>query len=559
MKEYQLRPRQERLVEKIIEFINIDNKGVATAPCAFGKAIIIAETARRLPEYQIVCIVPSLELVRQNYEKFCIYSDDGSIYSASAKKKELSRVIFGTVGSFKDKFINYCIEANKPILVIVDECNNGVREDGMIGKFYDKLPNAKLIGLTATPFMLLGNQTLIQYEVRNNLFEKSIDIVQVQEMKGIWTPIEYRTSSTPLIDTIMADRISELQNKNLTPEQRQNLISKEISVEEAERFYNNNNLTDKIIAEINKLIKEGIKSIMVFVPCIAQIRDLQAAYPNSGAVYSGMEKDGLNRTKTLQDFIQGTTQVMFNCEVLTIGFDYPQLESIIFARPTNSLVLWYQCNGRLVRGFEGKEKAICVDLAGAMNSFGPIEELEFIELEDRIVLVNKEKQLSGVPNNAPAPSPEEIKKIIMAKPLVPSEFMGDMRINFGTKYNGEWIMESCQRDPKTIGYLRWMIEKSEMNWDKAKYRTRYQFIKGYLKYLDDMAIYQRKLTIYNNAKGTLLNITDNFEVIQEVLKIITKHIEAEIPITTSQIDRYIDRESKKLGIEIKKLENNWGF
>jgi DNA repair protein RadD len=539
MKDYKLLPIQEKSLNKIIQFFEVGNwNGLATYPCSFGKSLIVTEIAKAFSDHQIIVCHPNRELTMQNFKKHQIYSDDGAIYSASLKTKDFDRVIFGTIGSFKENFINYCLGSGRPIMVIVDEANIGTAKTGMVGKFITQLgENVKVLGLTATPFLLRGNQTLMQVEAKDNLFEHNIDIVQVQEMIGRWTPIEYRTSTDPLINNIIEKR--GLNN-----------INAPITDEEAADYYNTNNLSAKIIIEIAKLKAEGIFNTMVYVPCIDQIKELMAAYPLGGAIYSGMEKNGLNRLKTLNDFLDGKIDVLFNCDILTLGFDFPNLRSIIFARPTNSITLWYQSNGRLVRSIEGKEKAICVDLSGAYDTYGAIEDFIFIETDKKdFVLCNKNRRLSGVPNNEEdVETTDEVKQITPPKPRVQPENKGDMKFNFG-KFNGEWIMASYQKKPDLVlPYLR-RVPKFNMNWDSSKYRPRLQFITSFVKYIDDMAVYNKKIKYYNGFRKALEQTLIDRELIEEVLFYITKHIETGTPLNAGQVKGYIARESEKLNIK----------
>jgi hypothetical protein len=68
---------------------------------------------------------------------------------------------------------------------------------------------------------------------------------------------------------------------------------------------------------------------------------------------------------------KGRVTVMGNC----VGFDYPEIDEIILARPTMSLAWLYQAIGRGTRIHEGKEKCIVSDFVGVTKKFGKIEDL----------------------------------------------------------------------------------------------------------------------------------------------------------------------------------------
>jgi superfamily II DNA or RNA helicase len=56
----------------------------------------------------------------------------------------------------------------------------------------------------------------------------------------------------------------------------------------------------------------------------------------------------------LEDFKNGKFDVLINCQILQI--EQPALGAIVMATPTNSVALYYQICGRLVRILEGKER-----------------------------------------------------------------------------------------------------------------------------------------------------------------------------------------------------------
>lgn len=69
----------------------------------------------------------------------------------------------------------------------------------------------------------------------------------------------------------------------------------------------------------------------------------------------------------------GKVTIMGNC-----GFDYPELDTVVMARPTMSLAMWYQIVGRAIRPYPGKEGWI-VDLCGNIKRFGKVENLYLVE------------------------------------------------------------------------------------------------------------------------------------------------------------------------------------
>jgi superfamily II DNA or RNA helicase len=68
--------------------------------------------------------------------------------------------------------------------------------------------------------------------------------------------------------------------------------------------------------------------------------------------------------------LTGETMVICNVGILIDGVDLPWLRCCQILRGCNSIVLWFQANGRVMRAFPGKEFGICLDHAGAGLEFG---------------------------------------------------------------------------------------------------------------------------------------------------------------------------------------------
>ena len=58
-----------------------------------------------------------------------------------------------------------------------------------------------------------------------------------------------------------------------------------------------------------------------------------------------------------------------------LGFDYPELDTVVMARPTMSLAMWYQIVGRAIRPHPSKECGWIVDLCGNIKRFGEVSDL----------------------------------------------------------------------------------------------------------------------------------------------------------------------------------------
>ena len=89
---------------------------------------------------------------------------------------------------------------------------------------------------------------------------------------------------------------------------------------------------------------------------------------SAAAIHSKITSE--KRIELITDFKSGKITVMANCMVLTKGFDHPAVSCLILARPTKSLMVFYQQVGRGLRTANNKRDCIILDHAGNHNRLG---------------------------------------------------------------------------------------------------------------------------------------------------------------------------------------------
>lgn len=89
------------------------------------------------------------------------------------------------------------------------------------------------------------------------------------------------------------------------------------------------------------------------------------------------------RAAMIGAFKEGRLQVLCNVAILTEGFDLPELEGVIIARPVGHLGLYTQIVGRAVRAFPRKVRGLVLDLQGNFWIHGKHDEEIVYSLEGR--------------------------------------------------------------------------------------------------------------------------------------------------------------------------------
>jgi len=411
------------------------SNGVIVAPTGSGKSLAIADIAHRL-EGKVLVFQPRKELLIQNYEKYVSYGNPASVYSASLNKKEIGDVTFATIGSVvsepeKFKDFKYCI---------IDECHEvPPRDTSMYQQFLSKI-DARILGLTATPIRLKQynfpekhSKLNMLDRMRPRVFSHYVHITQIQELveRGYFAKTEYQhidfDRSQLKINTTGADFTEESMTLALKKQ----------------------GTNDRIIEAIGHLLNRGRKHIVVFTPTVAEAQYI--AYHGGGKVVHANTKKK-DRKKILDDFKEGKIPFVTNVGILSLGFNFPALDTIIMARPTMSLAVHYQAIGRAVRPHPNKDKALILDFVGNYKKFGRVEDLEIREGDHGWGVYSKGVLLTNRDIAADDNQYKEKKK--------PNKPLAETTMDFG-KHSGKKLKDV------PVDYLHWAWKNVESkSWTK---------------------------------------------------------------------------------------------
>lgn len=369
---YKLRDYQQKASDAAVSFFNNKakkNSAIMVLPTGAGKSLVIADIASRLEGHTLV-FQPSKEILEQNYLKLCSYGIlDCSIYSASFGRKEISRITFATIGSV----INHPELFQHFRNIIIDECHLVNPKEGMYKSFLSML-KCKVLGLTATPYRLSSSRdfgSMLKFITRTRpcVFSEVIYQVQISTLldMGYLAKVNYYPMSPAgwneghlQINTTGAD----YTDKSVV------------------REYERVDLYGWLVSIINRLLhnrKTGIKrkGILVFTRFLKEAEQLTWSVPGTAVVSGNTPKK--EREEILEAFRSGKIPVVVNVGVLVCGFDYPELDTVVMARPTMSLALYYQIVGRCIRPHPSKDASWFIDLCGNVKRFGEVKDLRLFD------------------------------------------------------------------------------------------------------------------------------------------------------------------------------------
>jgi len=442
---FTLRKYQEKAVVAGMKIIETKKNGLLVLPTAAGKSLVIAEIVKRSALKTIV-LQPSVEILKQNLEKIKAFGmTDIGIFSASMDEKTIGTVTIATIGSIikhKERFKQF-------ELIIVDEADLVNSKGGQYEKFITSL-GVPVIGTTATPYRMryyinsFGNdepvvESRILTRTRPRIFSTIKHITQIPEMfdMGYLCPLEY-----------------EVDNNYDSKKIRSNSTGQGYNEKALIDYNNNQNIVSKIVDTVKKSTAKHILIFTQFREESERVIDSLSALNIKCKEVSGATKKK-DRDNILAKFRAGGMSVV-NVGVLTTGYDFPELDHIIIARPTKSLRLFTQMCGRGLRIAPGKKFCILSDLCDNVKRFGKINSFvikDISEGKELWRLKSDKGYLTGV--NLISGKDLEQRSMTTQKDKKQAE-SGELLIPFG-KHNGT-MLKDLDSD-----YMEWCAK----NFDKG--------------------------------------------------------------------------------------------
>ena len=336
---YQLRPYQTKLVNEARNFLSQGYKGVLIqSPPGSGKSVVIAEIARLATNKggYILFLAHRKELLDNIDETF------------KENNVDLSKVVILSPGKVVNRFANL----PKPTLIITDEGHHG--KAATYKKIYDFYKNVPRLGFTATPWRMNG-------EGFTDIYEKMVTGPSIQWLIDNHCLAPYRWYSIPLIDRMKVDF------KNATREAHS----------AAELYTSDATIQGDILKNYRKYA-EGRQAI-VYAPTIEVSKMIVDWFNNSGihAVHADGKTPPKERNQIMRDFKTGRITILSNVDLISEGFNVPDVGVIILCRPTQSLVLHLQQSMRGMRYKDRKESIILDHVGNGANIGLPTDEFEW--------------------------------------------------------------------------------------------------------------------------------------------------------------------------------------
>lgn len=234
-------------------------------------------------------------------------------------------------------------------IIFIDECHHATA--GSYKKIIEAYPDAFIIGLTATPWRMDGRPL-------GDIFNKIIKPIDMMDLieQGYLVPPRYFASSEHVdLDGVKTSK-GDYDNKEL------------FTRFDKPKLYAG-------VVENYKTFSEGKKAI-VFNLNVEHSKNTTEEFIKAG--YASAHLDAttgeIERAAIIEKFRSGEIQILNNVNILTEGFDLPDIEVVVINRATKSLSLYMQMVGRGLRPWGNKSECIVIDHGDNVKRLGFAED-----------------------------------------------------------------------------------------------------------------------------------------------------------------------------------------
>jgi DNA repair protein RadD len=368
----QLRPYQQDALNNLrVRLKQVTHPLLVNASVGAGKSLIIAELLKIIERanWRALCLTMNSTLIQQNSETYIEQGGNSGIYCDGLHKKQFKQnVIYASPHS-----IVQGIKKGHPIsnvkfnLIVIDECHN--INPGDRNSMYMRILNHyglmaqteqysyRIVGLTGTPYRGKGISI-----VGDDQFFKE----EVCSISTSWL-IENNYLTKP---TFEKPHVESFDMNNLSIDKMGKFKHKELQacIDKKER------LTAKIMQEIISFVEGGRQGAFIFASTVKHAKECMDNLPDNLSACITATTSHDDRKEILQKAKAGEIKYLVNVATLLVGVDVPNFDVCAWLRPTESLTLYTQGIGRVLRLSPGKECAYILDYAGNLERHGDIDD-----------------------------------------------------------------------------------------------------------------------------------------------------------------------------------------
>lgn len=255
------------------------------------------------------------------------------------------------------------LKGEKELYLIVDEAHHSTAKTyrKVINYVKEKIPNLKLIGLTATPLRTAQEEQGLLAKIYSDGIVNGQVVhgdIGITYQIGLKELINKQILSKPIFESYYTD---EEYGDSLGVDAWESIQHFDILPEEVSRQMAESAARNKLIVETYKAKQDEYGQTILFAINVIHAIQLSSLFKKAGIkadfivssikdMITGVTVSREDNQKKLEDYRNGKLQILINVNILTEGVDLPKTKTVFLARPTVSSILMTQMVGRALRG-----------------------------------------------------------------------------------------------------------------------------------------------------------------------------------------------------------------
>lgn len=348
----QLRHYQQTAVDKIRKcFVEKKKAPLLVIPTGGGKTVIFTYIAQKmgLTNKKALILVHRVELLRQTSDALAKFDVEHGMINPQYTPNFSFNIQDASVQTII-KRLNYLTAASwSPDLIIIDEAHHATA--GSWRKIIDHFPEAKILGVTATPIRADGQGLGVE---AGGIFDELIEGPSVMDLINEGYLVRPRIFGPP--EALDLSGVSTSMG--------------DYKKDELSRLVDKPKITGSAVDHYRELCPGS--PAVVFCVNVAHAEHVAQEFRNAGFKFYAVDgtMDDETRKRILNGLADGSIQGVCSCDLISEGTDIPAIGCAILLRPTQSKGLYLQQVGRALRPCAGKEYAFILDHVGNTVAHG---------------------------------------------------------------------------------------------------------------------------------------------------------------------------------------------
>ena len=255
------------------------------------------------------------------------------------------------------------LKGEKELYLIVDEAHHSTAKTyrKVIDYVKAKVPNLKLIGLTATPFRTAEEEQGLLAKIYTDGISDGRVVhgdVGITYQIGLKELINRQILAKPIFESFYTD---EEYGDSLVVDAWESIQHLDVLPDEVAQQMADSAARNKLIVETYKAKQNDYGQTILFAVNVVHAIQLTSLFKKAGIkadfivssvkdAITGVTISREDNERKLEDYRNGKLQVLINVNILTEGVDLPKTKTVFLARPTVSSILMTQMVGRALRG-----------------------------------------------------------------------------------------------------------------------------------------------------------------------------------------------------------------